>query len=137
VFANALRLRQGIDSVRETRLNAKYLGKNEANDNKYYGPKTQYNFKKLREILKKNNISLVCVQYPTRELKPLKKIFKPNEEVVFVDNEKSFKDAVAREGYDAYFIDNVAGDFGHCTYKGNRLLANNIAETIIKEYFSK
>jgi len=29
------------------------------------------------------------------------------------------------------------GDFGHCTHKGNRLLAENIANVIFKEVFSK
>jgi hypothetical protein len=29
------------------------------------------------------------------------------------------------------------GDFGHCTDRGNRLLAENIADTIVKEAFHK
>jgi len=29
------------------------------------------------------------------------------------------------------------GDFGHCTPKGNRLLATNIADVILKEVFHK
>jgi lysophospholipase L1-like esterase len=31
----------------------------------------------------------------------------------------------------------LGGDFGHCTPKGNRLLAENIAQTILKEVFHK
>jgi hypothetical protein len=30
-----------------------------------------------------------------------------------------------------------AGDFGHCTDKGNRLLAENIATVILKEVFGR
>jgi len=56
---------------------------------------------------------------------------------VFVDHEKSFKDGVKIDGYDAYFVDNFEGSFGHCTYKGNRLLAENIADAIINKYFLK
>jgi len=54
-----------------------------------------------------------------------------------VDNERIFKETVSNDGYEAYFKDAFAGDFGHCTEKGNRLLAENIANTIIKEVFHK
>jgi len=50
-----------------------------------------------------------------------------------VDNEKMFNEGVKREGYDEYFNDCFAGDFGHCTPKGNRLLAENIAGVILTE----
>jgi hypothetical protein len=30
-----------------------------------------------------------------------------------------------------------AGDFGHCTVKGNTLLAQNIADVILREVFNK
>jgi len=80
----------------------------------------------------------VCVQYPLRSVNPLKKIFKGfTQGVIFVDNEKIFKDAVAQEGYEAYFSDKFAGDFGHCTKKGNRLLAQNIANAIVKGISNK
>jgi len=39
--------------------------------------------------------------------------------------------------YNDYFTDMFAGDFGHCTRKGNRLLAENIANVILKEYFHR
>jgi len=29
------------------------------------------------------------------------------------------------------------GDFGHCTDKGNKLLANNIAGAVLKEIFGR
>ncbi len=60
-----------------------------------------------------------------------------SKDIVFVDHEKSFKDGVKIDGYDAYFVDNFEGSFGHCTYKGNRLLAENIADAIINKYFLK
>ena len=72
-----------------------------------------------------------------RSIQPLKKIFKEDEDVVFVDNERIFKDAVRKEGYNEYFRDMFGGDFGHCTQKGNRLLAGNIANVIFKEVFGK
>ena len=69
---------------------------------------------------------------------PLKKIFEGDEEgIIFVDNEKIFKDVVEKEGYQVYFRDMFGGDFGHCTNKGNKLLAGNIAKTILQEVFHK
>ena len=72
-----------------------------------------------------------------RSIESLKKIFEGQTGVIFVDNERIFKDAVKREGYKEYFKDMFGGDFGHCTPKGNRLLAENIADVILKEVFSK
>ena len=101
----------------------------------YYNTKLRSSYIKLKEILDQRGIQLVCVQYPMRSIEPLKKLFPDKAGIIFVDNEKTFKDAVRREGYDEYFNDIFAGDFGHCTSRGNRLLAENIAKTILKEYF--
>jgi tetratricopeptide (TPR) repeat protein len=101
-------------------------------------PVTAHNYRKLKEILDKRGIRLVCVQYPMRNIEPLKKIFQGREEgAIFVDNELVFRDAVRKDSYNEYFRDAIGGDFGHCTDKGNRLLAENIANTILKEVFHK
>jgi len=103
-----------------------------------YNPTTVDSYRKLREILSKRGITYVCAQYPMRDLESLKKIFRGDTEgIIFVDNEQLFKNAVQREGYREYFRDMFGGDFGHCTQKGNRLLAENIANTILKEVFGK
>jgi tetratricopeptide (TPR) repeat protein len=104
----------------------------------YDNPVTRDNYRKLKAISDARGIRVVCVQYPMRSIEPLKKIFEGNEErVIFVDNEKVFKDAVQKDGYHIYFKDMFGGDFGHCTNKGNRLLADNIAGAILKEAFHK
>jgi hypothetical protein len=64
-------------------------------------------------------------------------MLEPYEGVIFVDNERVFKEALKKGEYRDYFSDTFAGDFGHCTEKGNRLLAENIANVILKEYFNK
>ncbi len=76
------------------------------------------------------------MQYPVRNVEPLKQIFAQDEGVIFVDNESVFKEALKKVSYKEYFKDMFAGDFGHCTDKGNRLLAENIANTIFKRVFS-
>ncbi len=104
----------------------------------YYCPMTNNNYLKLRTILHKRGIVYVCAQYPIRNLGPLKKIFQGKAEgVVFVDNEKIFKAALEKGSYREYFRDSFGYDFGHCTDKGNRLLAENMANTILKEVFKK
>ena len=98
---------------------------------------TVSSYRKLKEILDRKGIILVCVQYPVRNVAPLKKIFEKDRGVIFVDNEQVFKEAVKRSGFKEYFTDIFAGDFGHCTQKGNELLAQNIADVILKEVFNR
>ena len=96
---------------------------------------TRHNYQELKRILGKRGIKLVCVQYPMRSVELLKKTLDPYKDVVFVDNEKLFKDAIKQGDYDEYFVDVNCIDFGHCTPKGNRLLATNIANIVLSEYF--
>jgi len=98
---------------------------------------TSRNYLKLKKILDQRNIRLVCVQYPVRALSPLKRIFEEQDGVLFVDNENIFKNALRQSSYSEYFLDMFAGDFSHCTEKGNKLLAENIANVILKEVFHK
>jgi len=102
---------------------------------KSYKLMTYQSYLKLKQILDSYGIQLVCIQYPVRNIEPLKKIFEGQEGVIFVDNERVFKDALEKAPYKDYFIDMFAGDFGHCTHRGNRLLAENIANVITKDYF--
>jgi tetratricopeptide (TPR) repeat protein len=103
----------------------------------YYNPKTRDNYLKLKSVLDKRGIKLVCMEYPVRSVRPLKEVFINRDGMVFVDNEKIFKDALKKNNYEMFFRDMFGGEFGHCTEKGNRLLAQNIANTILKEVFGK
>lgn len=114
-----------------------YENKLDALRQKYYNPVTKHNYQRLKTILDKRGIRLACMQYPMRSIEPLKKMFKNQTDILFLDNEKIFKDAIAKEGCKEYFEDMFAGDFGHCTPKGNGLLAENIGNTILKEVFHK
>jgi tetratricopeptide (TPR) repeat protein len=103
----------------------------------YFNPLTRENYRKIKSVLDKRGIKLVCMQYPMRDIKPLKDIFQGQEDIIFVDNEKIFKDRVGRDGSKKYFLDMFAGDFGHCTLEGNRLLAENIANILSRDYLRK
>ena len=98
---------------------------------------TVKNYRKLKEMLDRKGIKLVCMQYPMRHVDPLKKIFEKDEGVLFVDNERVFREAIKQSSYKEYFVDMFGGDFGHCTPKGNMLLAQNIADVILREVFKK
>ncbi len=103
----------------------------------YYLPSTVINYQKSRDLIMEKGIALVCVEYAMRDVGELKSIIGEHKNVYFVDNEKSFKEAVEREGYGTYFTDRYGEEFGHMTIKGKRLLSKNIADVIFKEYFNK
>ena len=108
-------------------------------NNKYHYAVTVNNYHKLKKVLDQRKIKLVCVQYPVQDLYLLKDILGGEIEdgIVFVDNERTFKEAILKEGYEEYFGDKRGGNFGHCTDKGNELLARNIANVIQGEVFNK
>ena len=96
------------------------------------------NYRRLKEILDRRGVQLVCVQYPMRSLASLRKMLQGHDDgIIYVDNERIFRDAVKRDGPSEYFRDMFAGDFGHCTRKGNELLAGNIAGVILREFVGK
>lgn len=119
------------------KLAEKYFQKASKIRVKYYNHRTSYNYKKFKEIVSKKGIRIVCVQYPMRSIIPLKNMFESKEGIIFVNNESIFKKAVQEKGYEEYFIDIFGGNFGHCTPKGDKLLAENIANVILKEVFDK
>ncbi|MBN2482948.1 MAG: tetratricopeptide repeat protein [Candidatus Omnitrophica bacterium] len=99
-----------------------------------YDPVTRDNFLKIYDIVRSKDIQLVCVQYPTRSIEVIRRIFQGKPEIIFVDNEKIFLDAIKEQGYASLFSDAFAGGFGHCTKKGNYVLASNVARAIFEEY---
>jgi Flp pilus assembly protein TadD len=121
----------------EVELAETYNSKLKGLNLKEYSSLTMHNYRMIKQILDKRGIKLVCVQYPLRSVEPLKRIFASEGGAIFVDNEKVFEEAIEKYGYKKYFADMFGGDFGHCTQEGNRLLAANIADVILKEIFSK
>ncbi|MBF0331223.1 MAG: tetratricopeptide repeat protein [Candidatus Omnitrophica bacterium] len=97
---------------------------------------TTGNYHKLKVMLDKRRIKYVCMQYPVRNISSLNKIFEGHAGgIVFIDNERLFKDVLQKGDYKDYFIDLFGGDFGHCTKKGNALLAAHMADVISNEVF--
>ncbi len=93
-------------------------------------PVTAQNYLKLRDIVLSKGLVLVAVQYPVRSIEPLKYVLGDDPRIIYVDNERKFKEALKMQSYDTLFIDSFAGDFGHATVEGNRILASNVAQEI-------
>jgi len=94
-------------------------------------PMTTDNYRKLRRMLEESGASLVAVQYPMRRVEFLRRLLEPASGIVFVDNESTFKQALRGRPYTDIFTDLFAGDFGHLTVEGNRMLAANVAEAVL------
>lgn len=118
----------------EQTMEKKYYKKIDELQLGYYNSTTRDNYKKLKKVADKRGIKLVCAQYPMRSIEPLKIIFADQDGVTLVNNEKIFKEALGKGSYKEYFTDMFAGDFGHCTAKGNRLLGKNITHTILSMF---
>ena len=90
---------------------------------------------KLHRMLREHHIQGVYVQYPMRSIDVLKRMLmseRDYDSMIFIDNEDPFKEALKPEKYSEYFEDRNYDDLGHCTPKGNRLLAGNTADAILK-----
>jgi hypothetical protein len=91
---------------------------------------TARNYRAARDLLRRHGVTLVAVQYPLRDVESLRGMFDDDTGIVFVDNETPFREALGGASYTDYFTDAFAGDFGHLTRRGNRLLAETIARAI-------
>ena len=102
-----------------------------------YLPSTVYNYNRIADTVLSRGIKLICMQYPLRSIDPLKKLLKSKDKIIFVENKSNFENALKEWEYGNYFSDSFAGDFGHCTRAGNRLIAENVVNVIINEILSK
>ena len=94
---------------------------------------TRYHHRKLYERLNKKGIKYVAMQYPMLDIEEIKQMFNYDENIIFVSNEDSFKEALRNGKYEYYFVDNFGGIFGHATRRGDKLIADNVANVILKE----
>jgi len=100
---------------------------------RYVNPETRRHYVELAALAVERGMTLLAVQYPVRRVDALRRLLVPHREVRFVDN-SGFAALVARNGYEAYFIDRFAGDFGHLTELGNCVLATRVAASIALDW---
>ena len=92
---------------------------------------TERNYRRLADVLHARGIRLVAMQYPLRSVASLRAILGDAPDVVFVDNEATFRDALRSAAWETWFVDAFAGDFGHTTPAGALLIAGNAAHAIL------
>ncbi len=102
-------------------------------NNFYDFPTTKANYLKAAEILQQNGVKHVVMQYPLRPIGPMKTILASYKEIVYVDNERVFQDALTKYQYEEIFIDRFGKDFGHSTALGNELISENIIQVLQSE----
>lgn len=87
------------------------------------------------EKIIKKNIIYICMGYPTMPIEKFKDFFKNSKyenKIIFVSNEYNFKEKLKISPFFDLFVDNFGGTFGHCTNAGNRLIAENAGNAILK-----
>jgi tetratricopeptide (TPR) repeat protein len=98
---------------------------------------TKYHYLLLYNITKERNTKLVVMQYPTRDIQDFKDFFteEQQKDIIFISNKENFEEALNNSEYEEIFRDKFAMGagyhFGHCTEKGNRLIAENVANTLL------
>ncbi len=111
--------------------------KKEESLNHFAPPMTIRNYNKIVNTIRSKGIPLVSMQYPLREAGVLKEILNDRKDVTFVENKDNFREVLKGHEFSRYFSDNFAGDFGHCTQIGNRLIAENLAKVILEKKMIK
>jgi tetratricopeptide (TPR) repeat protein len=99
---------------------------------------TKFHYQKIYNITKERGIKLVVMQYPTRDIEDFKDYFNEEQQkdIIFIENKDNFEKALEKYGYDKIFFDKFAWsigyNFGHCTERGNKLIAENVANIILE-----
>lgn len=103
---------------------------------------TAINYNLIHKKIKSRGIKHVVMQYPRQDIDFLKNYFAKPDDIVFISNELSFEQALNYHSWDEVFIDTMGYDnrskyggkpFGHATFLGNNIIAENAAEVILKE----
>jgi tetratricopeptide (TPR) repeat protein len=98
----------------------------------YANPITRRHYRQLMETLDTRGIAHVAVQYPMRRIESLQRLLGHDPRPHYVDLH-FIAELVERDGYETYFIDSFAGDFGHMTDLGNVLMAEAIARALVED----
>lgn len=115
-------------------LSRKYLSKAVGQAIADYYPETFVNYALVLDRILSRNIKVFVMQYPLKDIAPLKDYLGQRNGVTFVENKQNFKLALTKQGFSYYFKDNFAYNFGHCTRAGNELIACNLADIILKKH---
>jgi hypothetical protein len=94
------------------------------------GAVTAANYRAMREMIISRKAIFVAMQYPRLPISALERILGDRPGVVYASNQENFERALKAGSYQDYFTDRFAKTWGHCTAKGNRLIAENLVRVI-------
>jgi len=95
-----------------------------------YSFRTISNLNAMVSISKKSGADLIFVQYALTKVDSLRSVI--GHDVSVISNYSVFRNALDKYGYDVLFVDKSGGYFGHATNFGNRILAENVAQSLLK-----
>lgn len=98
-------------------------------------PQTIRNLNDMVDLTTNHGINFVFVQYALRKVDILRNSIE--RDAFYISNYEVFVDMLKQYDYDDLFIDHVAGNFGHATPFGNRIIANNVAQQLLKYFESQ
>ena len=92
---------------------------------------TQQNFLEVYRIINSRAIRLVLMQYPTLNVSDVEKIFRGDEDIIYIENKENFENALKNASYEDLFVDSFRKTWGHATKRGNHLIAENVANVTL------
>jgi lysophospholipase L1-like esterase len=133
-----LRLLAGVHTeAGETRAANKLLARADALALSRIPEVTRDNYRRALKLTNDSGALFVAMQYPLRNAGELELMLEGAGDVIVIDNDAVFREAVASRGYDALFVDRFAGDFGHCTSDGYALLADQLMDIVFEPLASR
>lgn len=125
-------LQGALDNIHIMTRNEKRINRRRA----YLRLPTIRNYQKLRNIVLGRGAKLVCMQYPLRDIVPLKEVLGERKGILYVENRENFEEALKDHKYSDLFVDAFAGDFGHCTALGYQIIAAAVRDVVAREVFA-
>ena len=96
-------------------------------------PATVRNYRRLAARVLESGAALIAMQYPRRDPDLLRRMLDGwSPPVIVQDQTEGFERALAHQPYDALFTDRFGGDFGHTTEAGDRLIARQVLDAVLR-----
>lgn len=118
----------------------RYAREAENQRKKHINPTTKGNYLELLRSINQHESKPIIVQYAMLDPNEIREMLAGDEElqkILVIDNREAFTKALSTASYDEIFTDRFAGTFGHCTNHGNLVLAENIADFLMKNIFQQ
>lgn len=91
---------------------------------------TRFYYRRVIDSVRARQIPVIAMQYPLLSVESLRKLLDYRDDVTYLGNRENFEAALLDARYREIFEDNFAGSFGHLSPRGNRLVAENVADAL-------